>query len=62
MCYIADGKAGACDRYANEGGALVRVDPLTILERRRDDGGKLVPFLDREKDGMVISSPPASPS
>jgi len=20
MCYIADGKVGACDRYANEGG------------------------------------------
>ena len=34
MCYIADGRAGACDRYANEGGQLVRVDLLTILERR----------------------------
>ncbi len=33
MCYIADGRVGACDRYANEGGQLVRLDPLTILER-----------------------------
>ena len=31
MCYIAEGRAGACDRYANEGGELVRLDPLTIL-------------------------------
>jgi len=46
MCYIADGKSGACDRYANESGALVRLDPLTILERQRPDGSPLVPFLD----------------
>lgn len=46
MCYIADGKSGACDRYANNGGALVRLDPLIILERQTTDGGQLVPFLD----------------
>ena len=23
MCYIAEGKVGACDRYANEGGRMV---------------------------------------
>ena len=45
MCYIADGRSGACDRYANEGGQLVRLDPLTILENRKDDGGEVVPFL-----------------
>jgi hypothetical protein len=56
MCYIADGKAGACDRYANEGGQLVRVDPLTIVERRQDDSGKIVPFLDSNKewDGELV--------
>jgi len=56
MCYIADGQAGACDRYANEGGQLVRVDPLTIIERRQDDSGKLVPFLDSNKewDGELV--------
>ena len=26
MCYIADGKIGACDRYANEGGKISRCD------------------------------------
>ena len=56
MCYIADGQAGACDRYANEAGQLVRVDPLTIIERRQDDSGKLVPFLDSNKewDGELV--------
>ena len=41
MCYIADGKSGACDRYANHGGDLVRLDPLTILHKAED----LVPFM-----------------
>lgn len=42
MCYIADGKSGACDRYANHAGALVRLDPLTIIE---STDGAMVPFL-----------------
>jgi len=46
MCYIADGKSGACDRYANEDGELVRVDPLVILERAEH----AVPFLDSHGD------------
>ncbi|NCW30960.1 MAG: 6-hydroxynicotinate reductase, partial [Alphaproteobacteria bacterium] len=50
MCYIADGKSGACDRYANDGGQLVRLDPLLVMQRRVDDGGKLVPFLDNADD------------
>lgn len=57
MCYIADGKAGACDRYANEGGELVRLDPLTIIERHEEQGGAMVPFLDGTKDwdGDIIT-------
>lgn len=55
MCYIADGKSGACDRYANQGGDLVRLDPLTVIER----GVPAVAFLDRgdnaqDWDGDVI--------
>lgn len=46
MCYIADGQTGACDRYANHDGLLVRLDALTIVE---ETGHKLVPFL---KDGQ----------
>jgi hypothetical protein len=55
MCYIADGKAGACDRYANHGGALVRLDPLTVIQ----GGAQAVAFLDQgdnaqDWDGDVI--------
>jgi hypothetical protein len=59
MCYIADGKSGACDRYANEGGELIRVDPFTIIENTKSDGGKIVPFLPREGEtwsGDIVQS------
>ena len=57
MCYIADGKSGACDRYANERGQLVRLDPLVVMQRRVDEGGSLVPFLDSDKpwDGSIVT-------
>lgn len=54
MCYIADGSAGACDRYANRGGTLVRVDPHILLERRREIGGSMVPFVGGTWDGRII--------
>ena len=44
-CYIAEGRTGACDRYANEGGRFVRCDPLTILDRRITAGDEIKPFL-----------------
>lgn len=51
MCYIAEGRAGACDRYANHGGELVRLDPLTVLQ----SGAQAVPFLTSEDwDGDLI--------
>ncbi|NCO85206.1 MAG: 6-hydroxynicotinate reductase [Rhodobacterales bacterium] len=50
MCYIAPGRAGACDRYANHAGALVRLDPLTVI----DGGAPLVPFLGRDWDGDIV--------
>ena len=43
MCFIADGKSGACDRYANHAGELVRLDPLTVIQ----SGAKAVAFLDQ---------------
>ncbi len=45
MCYIAPGRTGACDRYANDNGRLLRVDPLVVIERKREQGGELVSFL-----------------
>ena len=47
MCYIANGNAGACDRYANRDGELVRVDALTII----DNADEAVPFLAGHTDG-----------
>ncbi|MEM7188780.1 MAG: 6-hydroxynicotinate reductase, partial [Pseudomonadota bacterium] len=55
MCYIADGKAGACDRYGNEGGKIVRYDPLTILDRRVAKGDEVKPFLAADWDGRTAS-------
>lgn len=45
LCYIKDGRTGACDRYANEGGMLVRVDAFTILQRSDNPVAEAVPFL-----------------
>ncbi len=53
MCYIAEGMTGACDRYANEGGRIVRCDPLTIIDKRIEAGGEVVPFLARDWDGAL---------
>ncbi|MFV0492903.1 MAG: 6-hydroxynicotinate reductase [Pseudorhodobacter sp.] len=50
LCYIAEGRSGACDRYANHDGKLVRLDPLTIIENSIEKGVKAVPFL-RDTDG-----------
>ena len=45
LCYIKDGRTGACDRYANDGGELVRVDAFTILQRNDNPEAHAVPFL-----------------
>ena len=54
LCRIRPGRAGACSRYANDNGVLVRVDPVVILERAIEDNSKLVPFADQEWDGAMI--------
>lgn len=59
LCYIRDGMLGACDRYANRGGVLTRVDPHVLLERTVAQGGDLVPFLpsSRDWDGTIVRQP-----
>ena len=50
LCQISPGRSGACDRYANHDGVLVRLDPVVLLRRTVDQAaggaqaGKLVPF------------------
>lgn len=51
MCYIAEGRAGACDRYANRDGELIRVDPFTVIEATQASGGAVVPFLAGSEGG-----------
>lgn len=57
LCYIRPGMVGACDRYANDAGKLVRVDPHVLLERTIEDNGALVPFAaGRETwDGRLVA-------
>ena len=62
MCYIADGRSGACDRYANKEGQLIRLDPLTILQKRMETGGEVVSFMPSDEtqadewDGRIVQS------
>ena len=59
LCRIKPGKLGACDRYANENGVLVRTDPLVLTERALDAGAPVVPFAGRTQadwDGRVFTS------
>src|SRR5574337_2180226 len=45
LCQITEGRVGACDRYANHGGTLVRLDPVLVMRRAAAAGSpELVPF------------------
>jgi len=55
MCFIAEGKIGACDRYANRNGQIIRCDPLTMLDRRLEQGGEITPFLRENWDGSLLN-------
>ena len=54
MCYIKPGRTGACDRYGNEDGTLVRCDPHVILQA----ADAAVPFLDQAWDGDILTPAP----
>ncbi len=58
LCYIKNGNTGACDRYANIDGQLVRVDPHVLLDRTIKGGGQVVSFFGREKDwdGRIVET------
>ncbi|OYX81881.1 MAG: 6-hydroxynicotinate reductase, partial [Azorhizobium sp. 35-67-5] len=58
MCYIKPGATGACDRYANHAGELVRVDPHVVLDRALAQGGSVVPFnRGGDWDGKLLGNP-----
>jgi len=54
MCFVAEGRAGACDRYANIDGQIVRTDPLTLLDARIQAGDEAKPFLAADWDGGLV--------
>ncbi len=54
MCYIAPGQTGACDRYANADGRIVRTDPVVMLHHTAETGGRIVPFATRDWDGDPV--------
>jgi len=50
LCRIREGRAGACDRYANREGRLMRVDPVTMIHKTLSGEGEVVPFLSDAQD------------
>jgi hypothetical protein len=64
MCIIKPDAAGACDRYANVEGVLVRVDPHVVLERTVAQGGRIVPFVaaGHTWNGHLVGQPQKMPT
>ncbi len=62
LCQIGEGKSGACDRYANRQGSLVRVDPVVLLRRTIEAGDSaIVPFVRRDgtaDDAALLAAAP----
>ncbi len=54
LCRIRPGRSGACSRYANDNGHLVRTDPVVLLHDAAEAGSRLVPFGTAEWDGRVL--------
>ena len=54
MCFIAPGQTGACDRYANDAGCIVRTDPVVMLSHAVTNGAQIVPFGLRQWDGNQL--------
>lgn len=61
LCRIREGRTGACDRYANHAGRLVRTDPLVLMSKTiENEEGAVVPFLpaDGSWDGELTRDAP----
>ena len=54
LCRIPPGRAGACDRYANHAGMLVRVDPVVLLAEARP--GPRCAFARAARNGAASSA------
>ena len=56
LCRIRPGRPGACSRYANEDGRLVRTDPIVLLARAVQTDRPRVPFANAEWDGSPLTA------
>ncbi|MBN8748939.1 6-hydroxynicotinate reductase [Xylophilus ampelinus] len=57
LCQISEGRTGACDRYANRAGVLVRVDPVVLLRRELvAEAPALVPFARPGAEGEAADA------
>ncbi|MGF6787920.1 6-hydroxynicotinate reductase [Paraburkholderia sp. 35.1] len=54
LCQISEGRTGACDRYANADGRLIRVDPVVFLSRADDADA------DQANATIEFGAPPAA--
>ena len=56
LCRIRPGRAGACSRYANENGLLIRTDPVVLLAEAVEGGQPLVAFTEpaQDWDGSIL--------
>lgn len=54
LCRIRPGRAGACARYANQDGVLVRTDPVLALAQAIEGNAPLVPFAQQDWDGALM--------
>jgi hypothetical protein len=59
LCQITEGRSGACDRYANVDGVLVRVDPVLLMRKTIDEKGEpaLVPFVASDASDAIAVPP-----
>ena len=55
LCRIRPGRPGACSRYANDNGRLVRTDPVVLLARAVEQKTPLVEFAKAEWDGAPLA-------
>jgi 6-hydroxynicotinate reductase len=55
LCRIRPGRAGACSRYANDDGRLVRTDPLVLMARVVEGDRPRVPFANEAWNGSPLT-------
>lgn len=74
LCQIYEDRVGACDRYANHDGVLVRLDPVVMLSRQNKDQNtqalnlrtdadtlpQTLPMLESEERGVFVTGIGAS--